>query len=124
VFLVFPNLYKKENNEITRKVYIPAIGIFCMIILNEIYYAMIINLFIKLLPSEKMKFCCLKTASMINLVTKITKIIPSIIIFFSNFKNKDDFIQKVYEDNDDNFIDISNAILFGAQTFSFDKNFV
>ena len=119
VFLVFPNLFKKKYNEIIRKVYIPAIGIFCMILLNEIYYAMIINLFIKLLPSAKLKFCCLKTASMINLVTKITKIIPSLIIFFINFNNKDDFIQKIYEDNDDNFIDISNAILFGTQTLNF-----
>ena len=56
---------------------------------------------------------------MINLITKITKIILSIIIFFSNFNNKDDFIKKVYEDNSVNFIDISNAILFGTYTLNF-----
>ena len=78
----------KENNKIWFTLYFPLVGYVCIIIFNELNHIICINLFIRLLPSEKMTFCGIQSSTWLNIFTKTARIIPSIIIAFSliNFK--------------------------------------
>ena len=116
-FIILTN---KINDIKWRLVYIPSILIFIMIILIEIYRIIFVNLFIKLLPSNKIKFCCCKISDSINFITKLIKIIPSLIIILFYFLNKDEFNKKILltdiiDDKDNNY----NFILFIIQTMIF-----
>ena len=116
IFIIIP-----KNGTIIEKVILPVIGIFFMILFNEIYNDIIINLFIKLLPSEDLEFCCFKISSVINVLTKLTKFIPSLIIFLSYFyyiNNNNEFktiIELKFEQN----FNILDSVLFGIQAFNF-----
>ena len=116
IFIIIPD---KDN--IIKMEILPGIGIFCMILFNEIYNDIIINLFIKLLPSEDLKFCCFKIASIINILTKLTKFIPSLIIFLSYFyyiKCKGIF-ESIIELKYEKKFNILDSVLFGIQVFNF-----
>ena len=78
----------KEKNKIWFTLYFPLFGYSCIIIFNELYHIICVNLFIRLLPSEKMTFCGIQSSTWLNIITKAARIIPSIIIAFSlrNFK--------------------------------------
>ena len=78
----------KEKNKICFTLYFPLFGYSCIIIFNELYHIICVNLFIRLLPSEKMTFCGIQSSTWLNIITKAARIIPSIIIAFSlrNFK--------------------------------------
>jgi hypothetical protein len=78
----------KERNKIWLTLYFPLVGYVCIIILNELYHIICVNLFIRLLPSEKITFCGIQSSTWLNIMTKTARIIPSIIIafFLINFK--------------------------------------
>ena len=78
----------KEKYKIWFTLYFPLGGYVCIIIFNELNHIICINLFIRLLPSEKITFCGIQPSSWLNIITKTARIIPSIIIAFSliNFK--------------------------------------
>ena len=107
------------NNDYIDLIIIPESGVFFMILLNELNHAFIINLFIKLLPSEEIKFCCFKISFAINFFTKIIKMVPTLIIclFFILEKDYLDFNEKflLQKDYSKNFF--CNYILLGIQIF-------
>ena len=104
------------KNDDTEIIIIPAGGIFLMTLLNEINHAIIINLFIKLLPSEEIKLCCFKISFAINFFTKIIKIVPALIIFVA-FCVENDFNKKFLLDKEYKKHFYCNYILFGIQIF-------
>ena len=119
-FIIFPNQgLINDSNTILILVIFPGIGIFCMIIFNELFYIIVINLFIQLLPSDKIKFCCFKLSFTLNFVTKIVRIIPSLTIlsfyFIANEQFNKYFLLNVVENGDLNYL---NIILFGIQIFN------
>ena len=93
----------------------PAIGIFCIMILNEVYRAIIINLFIKLLPSEEIKLGCCKISFAIDFITKIVKLFPALIICLSFIDNK--FKDKFLFEEKTKGTHYCNYILLGIQIF-------
>ena len=95
-------------------VIISAIEIFFMMILNEVYRAIIINLFIKLLPSEEIKLGCCKISFAIDFITKIVKIFPALIIYlFSIFEGR--FLDKFLLNENSTETCYSNCVLLGLQ---------
>ena len=118
-YIIFPIKDINDLNNILYLIIFPTIGIICMIILNELFYIIIINLFIKLLPSEKIKFCCFKLSFVINFTTKIIRIIPSLIIVIFYFYDENKF-KKYFSliDDDKNYFNYCNIILFGIQAFN------
>ena len=124
-FIVFPEKKDLLNlNIFILLELIPGIGLFCMIILNELFYIIVINLFIQLLPSEKIKFCCFKLSFALNFVTKIVRIIPSLIIFSFLIIYKDKFRnylllnEDIINNNSDNDFNYLDSLLFGIQIFN------
>ena len=124
IFLVSPQIFKLENN-IFKYIY-PAAGVtFFMINLNDLYHTIIINLFINLLPSEKMKICCFELSSMINFIIKLIDMIPSliIIIFYLVYPNslniKSAFFQELILDGEKRKLNLLNSVLFGIQLLIF-----
>ena len=124
-FIIFPKDLI-ESYPFLLLVLIPSIGIFCMIILNELFYIIVINLFIKLLPSEKIKFCCFKLSFAINFVTKIVRIIPSLIILTFYIISNNNFYEysllyekpKIRALKSGVIINYLYIILFGIQIFN------
>lgn len=82
----------KEKRKIWFSLIFPMIGYICLILFNELYHIICINLFIRLLPTEKMTFCGYQASTWLNIITKTARLIPSIIIVFT-LKN----FQKVIE---------------------------
>jgi len=78
----------KEENKIWFSLRFPVIGDISLILFNELYHIICINLFIRLLPTEKMTFCGFQASTWLNIITKTARLIPSIIIVFTlkNFK--------------------------------------
>ena len=109
---------KLTNNIKYDLVIFPTIGIFFMIILNEIYRAIIIKLFIKLLPSEEIILCCCQLSFAIDFITKIVKIFPALIICLSYFL-EDDFKEKFLFNKDSENTCFCDYILLGVQIFLF-----
>ena len=123
----------KENNKIRFTLGFPFFGYIFLIIFNELYHIICINLFIRLLPTEKMTYCGIQASSWLNIIAKIARIIPSIIIVFSlkDFKKEDaeyiidenikykaaTLLGSHYDEYYYNFHDInlSTTILYGAQ---------
>lgn len=120
VFLVFPKFLSLEYN-----IYIqlfPISATFFMIILNDLYHTIIINLFINLLPSEKMKVCCFELSSLINFITKIIDMIPSIIIaiFYLVYQNTESkFFNELISDGNQITFNLLNSVIFGIQVLTF-----
>ena len=77
-----PQLFfdNKEKNKIYFTLVFPIVGNFCIIIFNELYHIICINLFIRLLPTEKMTVCGVQSSTWLNIITKTARLIPSIII--------------------------------------------
>lgn len=105
------------KNELCSFFLIPGIGTILMILLNEVYHFIIINLFIKLLPSEKIEFCCFYISTAINVITKITKIVPALIKLISYFIHKDDFEKILLIKSSEKCL--CNFILFGIQIINY-----
>jgi hypothetical protein len=61
-----------------KYIYIIPIAFFSMILLNELYRIVAVNFFIRLLPSEKIGN--LEASYYINIISKIGRLIPSLII--------------------------------------------
>ena len=113
-FIVFK---KKIINELISYVIFPGVGTFLIILINEVYHVIIINLFIQLFPTENIKFCCLNIATAINIITKITKLVPaSIIIIYFKFYDNNFKSFLLYENLE---ICFCNYILFGIQIINF-----
>ena len=90
-----------------------------MIILNEVYRVVIINLFINLLPSKEIYFCGFNLSAVINFITKITRITPALIIFIYKFFNFDkEFSYILLIDNDSDNLNLCDIILLGIQIFN------
>ena len=123
IFLVAPQTFKLKYN-INTQIY-PAAVTFFMIILNDLYNTIIINLFINLLPSEKMKICCFELSSIINFNTKIIDMIPSIIIIIFYLVRSDsqelesDFFYELILDGNERKFNLLNSVLFGIQLLFF-----
>ena len=124
IFLVCPEIFRLKN-DIFKNIY-PAAGIiFFMIILNDLYHTIVINLFIDLLPSELMKICCFELSSMINFITKIINMIPSIIIiifylvYSDSHKKESDFFNELISDGTKQKFNLLNSVLFGIQLLVF-----
>ena len=125
----FPRIEEEDKffifnkNEIFQ-VYLPFIGVILLIILTELFHMITVNMFIELLPSEDLKFCCFKMSSIITIITKLTRIVPSVIITIITFK--DDIITDLilsshfadYNDKDKPF-NLFNLTLFSFQTFNY-----
>ena len=116
ILTIKPDLFSIKNTKYSQ-VYFPSIGIFFMIILNEFYHIIIINIFIKLLPTEKNEYCCGVTFFII-FATKMIRIIPSTIIIIFNFLLKCEILLKE-EKNPNNYccFNYCNLSLFGFQLF-------
>ena len=85
-----------------------------MIILNEVYRIISINLFTSLLPSEKIGD--LNASSYIDFIAKIGRLFPSlIIVIYYNLKNKEINNILLGEEKYYNNINLCNSIIFGAQ---------
>ena len=123
IFLFAPQTFKLNYNIYTQ-IY-PAAVTFFMIILNDLYHIIIINLFINLLPSEKMKICCFELSSMINFITKLIDMLPSIIIIifylvYSNSQSKKStFFKELISDGNEIVYNLLNSVLFGIQLLIF-----
>ena len=116
ILTIKPDLFSIKNTKYSQ-VYFPSIGIFFMIILNEFYHIIIINIFIKLLPTEKNEYCCGVTFFII-FATKMIRIIPSTIIIIFNFLLKcDEILLKEEKNSDDCCFNYCNLSLFGFQLF-------
>ena len=61
-----------------------------MIIIFEVLMIIIVNLFLGLLPDEKMKFLCLRQSSLINVIDKLSRLLPGIIYMIMCFINNDE----------------------------------
>ena len=111
------------NFDLSKGIYheLLLIGGFCiLIILNELYHVIIINFFIYLLPTEKFKLGFIAASTLINIVTKVARLIPSIILitYWISGINSNDIIVKMFLGNDDNFdtnINLCNCFIFGLQ---------
>ena len=111
------------NFDLSKGIYheLLIIGGFCiLIILNELYHVIIINFFIYLLPTEKFKLGFIAASTLINIVTKVARLIPSIILitYWISGINSNDIIVKMFLGNDDNFdtnINLCNCFIFGLQ---------
>ena len=114
-FIIFK---RKIINEYFSFIYLPTGGIFFMIILNEVYRVVIINLFINLLPSKEIYFCGFNLSVVINFITKITTITPALIIFIYKFFTLDEFYCILLIDNDSDNLNFCDIILFGIQIFN------
>ena len=64
---------------------IVILGNIVMIIISEFLMIVIVNLFIDLLPGAKYKFICLKSSTFINIIDKISRLLPGIIYMIINF---------------------------------------
>lgn len=123
IFLVSPGTFRLEYDIMTQ-IY-PAAITFFMIILNELYNTIIINLFINLLPSEKMKICCFELSSMINFITKLIDMLPSIIIiifylvYSESHDIEHDFFRELISDGNIKDFNLLNSVLFGIQLLMF-----
>ena len=100
-------------NEFLTCVILPQIITGIMLMLNEIYHIIIINIFIYLLPSEEIRICCIRLSSLINFITKFVRVIPSIIIIFLYFFNED-FENEILLNRKE--INYCNIFLFGIQS--------
>ena len=90
--LIFDN---KEKNKIYFTLVFPLVGNFCIIIFNELYHIICINLFIRLLPSEKMTFCGVQSSTWLNIITKTARLIPSIIIAITLINYKKNIVDYI-----------------------------
>ena len=79
----------------------PTIGFFLLIFTNEFFHTTSINFFIRLLPTEKFIIGYFSASTLINIITKIARLIPSI-LFFTYF-----FFYKIQgeKERDNIFID-------------------
>lgn len=126
IFLVTPQTFFSKNNLKKYDQIFPVGVTFFMIILNDLYNTIIINLFINLLPSEKMKICCFELSSVITFISKIIDMIPSIIIIiFYYLVYSDDhgfesvFYYELISDGNQIKFNLLNSVLFGIQLFAF-----
>lgn len=98
-----------SDNSFTK--YIIAFSFFIIILLNELYRVITINLFIRLLPSNKIGN--LKASILINIVSKIGRIAPSLIIMiYYSFQKKETILLSF----DTNTIYIGKTIIYGLQS--------
>ncbi len=65
------------------QVYIPLVSICFLIILTEYFHVITINLFIRLVPTEDLKICCLNSSTVITIVTKFARLFPSLLIILN-----------------------------------------
>ena len=130
-----PQLFfdNKEKNKIYFTLVFPIVGNFCIIIFNELYHIICINLFIRLLPTEKMTFCGVQSSTWLNIITKTARLIPSIIIAITLINYKKGIVDYIispdirykaatllgfhYDEYYYNFYDInlSTTIIYGIQ---------
>ena len=112
------------NFDLSKGIYheLLIVGGFCiLIILNELYHVMVINFFIYLLPTEKFKLGFIAASTLINIVTKVARLIPSIILitYLISKKNSDKFIIfKMFIGNGEYYdtnINLCNCFIFGLQ---------
>ena len=106
----------------------PTAGFFILIILNELYHSISNNYFINLLPTGNFKLGNFSESTLINIITKIARLIPSFVflLFFLIYKIKDikENVEDIFIGENSNFyqfnkfnvkINICNSILFGIQ---------
>ena len=110
------------NLDISKRIYheLLVIGGFCiLIILNELYHVMIINFFIYLIPTEKFKLGYIAASTLINFVSKVARLIPSIILITCMICQKNSDLFKMFIGNNDNNYDtninLCNCFIFGLQ---------
>ena len=114
-FIILIKPYKKTFDNLFISIIFPQIITSILFMLNEIYHIIIINIFIYLLPSEEIKFCCIKLSSLINFATKFIRIIPSIIIIILYFSfNDEDFENEIILNQEE--LNYCNIFLFGMQS--------
>ena len=97
---------------------------FIMILFNELYRVITINLFIRLLPSNKIGN--LDASTLINIVSKIGRIAPSLIIliYYSFFEKNQKYITLNKDLKIDEGINIGKTIIFGLQSLFMLINFI
>ena len=93
----------RANDKIYYLLYFPSLGYFSLVLLNELHHIISINLFMNLLPTENITFFGIQASSWLNLITKIARILPSIlvIILLKNWRDQ----------KEDNFNNIPPYIL-------------
>ena len=89
---IWPYFESNYNVEKGRSIgsLFPILGNFFMIIISEVLMIIIVNLFLGLLPDEKMKFLCLRQSSLINVIDKLSRLLPGIIYMIMCFINNDE----------------------------------
>lgn len=71
----------RANDKIYYLLIFPSLGYFFIVLLNELHHIISINLFMNLLPTDNIKFWGIQASSWLNIITKIARIIPSILVF-------------------------------------------
>ena len=125
----FPAVNEKEINILINvnelfQIYLPFIGIICLIIFTELFHAITVNMFIELLPSEDLKFCCFKMSTFITIITKLSRIAPSCIIISIKSIDKDihSFLlgkEFAVHNNKSKPYNFCNLVLFGLQSLNY-----
>ena len=125
-FLILPEFLDqfvgKFGNEELFQIFLPFIGIVLLIIFTELFHVVTVNLFIELLPSEDLKFCCFKMSSCITIITKLSRISPSGIIILIKLyieRGIDNFIFGKQFVNASGSCNICNLALFGFQSLNY-----
>jgi len=82
----------RANDKIYYLLYFPSLGYFSIVLLNELHHIISINLFMNLLPTENITFFGFQASSWLNMITKIARILPSIlvIILLRNWRSEEE----------------------------------
>ena len=121
----FPNINDASSISKNKlyKIYFPIVGIILLIIFTELFHVATVNMFIELLPSQDLKFCCFKMSTLITIITKLARIIPfCIIILIESFdENIENFLLGVNfaVGNNAKKYNLCNLVLFGLQSLNY-----
>ena len=82
----------RANDKIYYLLYFPSLGYFSIVLLNELHHIISINLFMNLLPTENITFFGIQASSWLNMISKIARILPSIlvIILLRNWRSEEE----------------------------------
>jgi hypothetical protein len=81
----FLHLNSKDTDENKMIIFIVLVfSTFVLIIISEFLMIVIINLFIGLLPSNKFKFLCFKQSKIINVIDKLSRLLPGMFFLVIN----------------------------------------
>lgn len=95
IFLCINPKIFSENRANDKKYYLlyfPSLGYFSIVLLNELHHIISINLFMNLLPTENITFFGIQASSWLNMISKIARILPSIlvIILLRNWRSEEE----------------------------------